>query len=126
MLKAQILEFDRLILAWHRSNEASRRLDAIPGVGPALATALVASVAHPRAFRSGRDSSARIELIPTQRSSGARKGGDRRRFRPGPQPGRGAAPPRFIARLRDTLAVRHARHAISVRRQLLGRAQRRG
>ena len=37
MLKAQILEFDRRILAWHRSNETSRRLDAIPGIGPALA-----------------------------------------------------------------------------------------
>jgi transposase len=38
MLKAQILEFDRMIMAWHRSSEASRRLDDIPGVGPALAT----------------------------------------------------------------------------------------
>jgi transposase len=43
-IKEQVLEFDRMILAWHRSNETSRRLDAIPGVGPALATALVASV----------------------------------------------------------------------------------
>ena len=50
-LKAQILEFDRRILAWHRSNETNRRLDAIPGIGPALATALVASVADPKAFR---------------------------------------------------------------------------
>jgi transposase len=58
MLKAQILEFDRLIMAWHRSNETSKRLDDIPGVGPALATALVASVADPKAFRSGRDFSA--------------------------------------------------------------------
>ena len=53
-LKEQILEFDRLIMAWHRSHEASRRLDAIPGVGPVLATALVASIADPKAFRSGR------------------------------------------------------------------------
>src|SRR4249920_1309829 len=37
MLKAQILQFDRMINAWHRSNEESRRLDDIPGVGPALA-----------------------------------------------------------------------------------------
>jgi transposase len=44
MLKAQILEFDRMINAWHRSNETSKRLDEIPGVGPALATAPVASV----------------------------------------------------------------------------------
>src|ERR1700751_2587022 len=55
-LKAQILEFDRCIIAWHRSNATSKRLDEIPGVGPALATALVASVADPKAFRSGRNS----------------------------------------------------------------------
>src|SRR6202047_4905415 len=36
-LKAQILQFDRLIMAWHRSNQASRRVDDIPGLGPVLA-----------------------------------------------------------------------------------------
>ena len=72
MLKAQILEFDGMINAWHRSNETSKRLDEIPGVGPALATALVASVADPRAFRSGRDFSAWIGLVPKQHSSGGK------------------------------------------------------
>jgi transposase len=72
MLKTQILQFDRLIMAWHRSNETSRRLDDIPGVGPALATALVASVANPKAFRSGRDFSAWIGLVPRQHSSGGK------------------------------------------------------
>ena len=72
VLKAQILEFDRMINAWHRSNETSKRLDEIPGVGPALATALVASVADPKAFRSGRDFSAWIGLVPKQHSSGGR------------------------------------------------------
>jgi transposase len=72
MLKARILEFDRLIVAWHRSNEVSKRLDDIPGVGPALATALVASVADPKAFRSGRDFSAWIGLVPKQHSSGGK------------------------------------------------------
>src|SRR6266404_853302 len=47
-LKQQILEFDRMIMAWHRSNQTSKRLHYIPGVGPILATALVASVADPR------------------------------------------------------------------------------
>ena len=61
-LKEQILEFDRVIVAWHRSNDASRRLDAIPGIGPVLATALVGSVADPKAFRSGRNFSAWIRL----------------------------------------------------------------
>jgi transposase len=72
MLKGQILEFDRLIMAWHRSNEMSKRLDAIPGVGPALATALVASVADPKAFRSGRNFSAWVGLVPKQHSSGGK------------------------------------------------------
>jgi transposase len=72
MLKAQILEFDRQIMAWHRSNETSKRLDEIPGVGPALATALVASVADPKAFRSGRNFSAWIGLVPKQHSSGGK------------------------------------------------------
>src|SRR5260370_30312014 len=69
-IKEQILEFDRLITAWHRSSETSRRLDDCPGVGPALATALVASVADPKAFRSGRNFSAWIGLVPKQHSSG--------------------------------------------------------
>ena len=73
MLKAQILQFDRLIMAWHRSNETSKRLDEIPGVGPALATALVASVGDARAFRSGRDFSAWIGLVPKQNSSGGKE-----------------------------------------------------
>jgi transposase len=71
-LKAQILELDRRILAWHRSSEVSRRLDHIPGIGPALATALVASIADPKVFRSGRDFSAWIGLVPKQNSSGGK------------------------------------------------------
>nr|WP_162478943.1 IS110 family transposase [Bradyrhizobium sp.]CUT16320.1 Mobile element protein CDS [Bradyrhizobium sp.]CUT16671.1 Mobile element protein CDS [Bradyrhizobium sp.] len=71
-LKAQILEFDRRIIAWHRSSATSKRLDAIPGVGPALATAFVASIADPKAFRSGRDFSAWVGLMPKQNSSGGK------------------------------------------------------
>jgi transposase len=73
MLKAQILESDRMIRAWHRSSEVSKRLDEIPGVGPVLATALVASVVEPKAFRSGRDFSAWIGLVPKQNSSGGKE-----------------------------------------------------
>jgi transposase len=71
-LKEQILEFDRMIMVWHRSHEVSRRLDAIPGVGPMLATALVASIADPKVFRSGRNFSAWIGLVPKQHSSGGK------------------------------------------------------
>jgi len=72
LLKAQILEFDRRIMAWHRSNETRKRLDEIPGVGPAMATALVASVADPKAFGSARNFSAWIGLVPKQHSSGGK------------------------------------------------------
>ena len=72
-LKQQIRILDRRLLVWHRANETCRRLDAIPGVGPALATALVASVADPKAFRSGRDFSAWIGLVPKQNSSGGKE-----------------------------------------------------
>ena len=73
MLKRQILEFDRKIMAWHRSNETSKRLDEIPGVGPALATALVGSIADPSAFKSARHFSAWIGLLPKQNSSGGKQ-----------------------------------------------------
>jgi transposase len=72
-IKQQVLEFDRMIRAWHRSNETCRRLDDCPGVGPALATAVVASVADPTAFKSGRNFSAWIGLVPKQHSSGGKE-----------------------------------------------------
>jgi transposase len=45
----------------------------IPGVGPVLASALVASVADPRVFRSGRDLAGWIGLVPRQNSSGGKE-----------------------------------------------------
>jgi transposase len=71
-MKEQILEFDRLIRAWHRSNEMCMRLEEAPGVGPVLATALVAAVADPKSFRSGRNFSAWIGMVPKQHSSGGK------------------------------------------------------
>jgi transposase len=70
--KSSLNELDRMITAWRRSNETSKRLDAIPGVGHVLATALVASIADPKVFRSGRDFSAWIGLVPKQHSSGGK------------------------------------------------------
>jgi len=60
-LKEQILEFDRMIRAWHRSSEMSLRLDDCPGIGPVLATALAATVADPW-----------IGIVPKQHSSGGK------------------------------------------------------
>ncbi len=73
MVKHQIFEADRRILAWHSSSEISRRLDDIPGVGPLIATALVASIPNPHAFKSGRDLAAWIGLVPKQSSTGGKE-----------------------------------------------------
>jgi transposase len=97
LVKRQILEADRRILAWHRSNETSRRLDCLPGVGPLVATALVASVPNPQAFKSGRDLAAWIGLVPKQNSSG---GKDRLgSISPPTAPGLGVRPRRSMRRL---------------------------
>ena len=72
LLKRQLLEADRRVLAWHRQNKLSKRLEAIPGVGPLIASALVASIPDPTIFRSGRDMSAWIGLVPKQNSTGGK------------------------------------------------------
>jgi len=72
LLKRQTLEADRRVLAWHRQNKLSKRLEAIPGVGPLIASALVASIPDPTIFRSGRDMSAWIGLVPKQNSTGGK------------------------------------------------------
>jgi len=58
------------LLTWHRSNVASRRLATIPGIGPITASAIVATVADPAQFESGRQFAAWLGLVPQQRSSG--------------------------------------------------------
>ena len=44
MAQAQILTLEKKLTAWHCANEASRRLETIPGVGVIAATALVATI----------------------------------------------------------------------------------
>ena len=71
-VKRQILEMDRKILKAHRANSICQRLETIPGVGPVIATRVVAEVPDPRIFKSGRAFSAWVGLVPKQHSSGGR------------------------------------------------------
>jgi len=73
LISDQILESDRRIIASARSTEVGRRLMEIPGVGPLLASALVATIADPKAFKSGRNLAAWIGLVPRQNSSGVKE-----------------------------------------------------
>lgn len=69
----KIGEMDRLIHAWHRSNEMSRRLATIPGIGPITASAIAATVTDPSLFKSGRQLAAWLVLVPRQNSSGGKE-----------------------------------------------------
>ena len=73
LVKGKILDMDRRIAACHRSSDMSRRLAEIPGIGPLVATALVATVPDPRPFASARNFAAWIGLLPKQNSSGGKE-----------------------------------------------------
>lgn len=68
-----ILDLDRQVMACHRSNEVSRRLATIPGIGPLAASALVASVGNASSFKNGRSFAAFIGLVSKQSSSGGKE-----------------------------------------------------
>ena len=72
VVKQQVLENDRRVLASARRTELGRRLMEIPGIGPLPASAFVASVADPPVFKTGRDLAAWIGLVPKQNSSGGK------------------------------------------------------
>jgi transposase len=69
-LQAQIDSLEEKIKAWHRTNDDSRRLASIPGVGMITATALAATIQNAAEFSSGRAMAAWLGLTPRQSSSG--------------------------------------------------------
>ena len=73
IITTEISALDKRIYAWHRSCEDSRRLEEIPGIGPIVATALVAEIGDWQQFRSGRNLAAWIGLVPQQHSTGGKE-----------------------------------------------------
>jgi transposase len=72
-LHVRIRVLDRQIEARARASGLARRLMTIPGVGPILATAMVALAPAPSTFRRGRDFAAWVGLTPRQHSSGGKE-----------------------------------------------------
>jgi transposase len=72
-LTDEIRKLERQLLAWHRADETSRRLETIPGIGIITATALAASVPDPAVFGNGRQFAAFLGLVPRQTSSGGKE-----------------------------------------------------
>jgi transposase len=71
-LDRQVGEMEVQIQAWHRTNDLSRKLEKIPGIGPITASALVASVGDAKNFANGRQLAAWLGLVPRQHSSGGK------------------------------------------------------
>lgn len=69
----QVTELELQIKRWHHENEASRKLEAIPGIGPITASAIVATVGNATEFKSSRQLAAWLGLVPKQHSSGGKQ-----------------------------------------------------
>jgi transposase len=72
-VQMQIAGLENRIHQAHRANPASKRLDAIPGFGVIVSTAIVATMTDPKAFKTGREFAAWIGLVPRQNSSGGKE-----------------------------------------------------
>jgi transposase len=72
-LEAEIRRLEAEIVRRSKENAIARRLMTIPGVGPLIATALVALAPPPRTFRRGRDFAAWLGLTPRQHSTGGKQ-----------------------------------------------------
>ena len=72
-LVIRLEEVDALVKKIAQDSEVCRRLDAIPGVGPLTATALIAAVGNGAAFRKGREFAAWVGLVPREHSTGGKQ-----------------------------------------------------
>ena len=72
-LDHRVAELDAEIAAIAKTDPAARRLQQLRGVGPVIATALVAAVGDGKQFANGRQLSAALGLTPRQHSSGGKE-----------------------------------------------------
>lgn len=71
-LDSLIDSIEKQLISVARQSETCKRLMEIPGVGPLIATAAVASMGEARAFKSGREFAAYVGLVPKQTGSGGK------------------------------------------------------
>jgi transposase len=71
-LELQIVEMNDEVERIASSDAACLRLRQIPGIGPLVATAIVASIGNGAAFRKGREFAAWMGLVPKQHSTGGK------------------------------------------------------
>jgi transposase len=72
-LADQIEEVDSVVVRTSVQNEACQRLEAIPGIGPLTATAIVSAIGNGAEFKKGRGFAAWLGLVPSQYSTGGKQ-----------------------------------------------------
>ena len=72
-LDERILRYKVKIEATSRQHAACILLETIPGIGPLIATALVAAVGDVSVFKNGREMAAWLGLVPRQHSTGGKE-----------------------------------------------------
>jgi transposase len=71
-LEQQIVAMNLEVEQIASSDPACQRLRQIPGIGPLVATAIVAAIGNGAAFRKGREFSSWLGLVPRQHSTGGK------------------------------------------------------
>jgi transposase len=71
-LDGRIAHYDEKIKQIAQADERMQRLQTIPGIGPKIATALLAAVGDIHAFKNGRELAAWLGLVPRQHSTGGK------------------------------------------------------
>ena len=71
-LNARIEDLSSEIEALARQDKGCERLMSVPGIGPLIASAMVAAIGNGTAFAKGRDFAAWLGLVPKQMSAGDR------------------------------------------------------
>jgi transposase len=72
-LDARIAEFDRAIAQHAKNSPSAQRLEALSGVGPLTASAVVATLGNAHDYRNGRQFAAWRGRVPCQYSSGGKR-----------------------------------------------------
>jgi len=71
-LSSQISQIEHKLQSWLKTDVAAKAIADIPGVGLLTATAAVATMGDPKAFKSGREFAAWLGLVPRQTGTGGK------------------------------------------------------
>jgi transposase len=71
-LEKRLASDDEKLTAMGQAHPACQRLQTIPGIGPASATALIAAIGDVTQFKNGRQLAAWLGLVPREHSTGGK------------------------------------------------------